>query len=129
MTRRLPTILAAFVLTATACAADNESSSPEDPFATAATGLCDAAGRADNPEEARRVFFDTVHQPLHELADDTATRDRTIAADLLQAKQAVEVALEDTASALPEILDRLVAATDEALDVLDRPGLDCGGER
>ncbi len=110
------------------CSSQGASDTTSDPFAAAASGLCEATQRADDPGQARRVFFDTVHQPLHELADQAATVDRGAAAALLEAKQGVEAAFDD-GTGLARALDRLVGASDTALAVLDRPGLSCGGDR
>lgn len=111
------------------CSSRGASDTTADPFAAAASGLCEATQRADDPGQARRVFFDAVHQPLHQLADQAATVDRGAAAALLEAKQGLEAAFGDDGTNLAPALDRLVGATDTALAVLDRPGLACGGDQ
>ena len=67
----------------------------------AARGLCDAvdlAGAGD-VAGAEAAFQDRVHRFLHDLADRLSTFDRERAGALLQAKQRVEAALADDASA------------------------------
>jgi hypothetical protein len=82
--------------------------------------LCDAkdaAGR--DPEEARMVFFDRAHDPLHDIAAAAEEVDRSSAARLLEAKQTVEADLDGMAG--PELasdLGALVAATRDALKQL-----------
>ena len=123
MSRTLTAILALSVVAAACTSVPNNDSS--DPFAAAATGLCDTVDAAGQPDQARQLFFDTVHQPLHQLADETATADRSIAAQLLEAKQAVEAALDANTSSLGADLDRLADRTHTALITLDRPGIPC----
>jgi len=129
MNSGLTTILAAVVMSTVACGSTTDTSATEDPFANARVGLCQAAAVSDRPAEARAVFFDSVHEPLHELADETAARDRVAAGTLLEAKQRVEADFASDDTALPEDLDRLVDATDAALSALDQPPLNCGKER
>ncbi len=125
----VPTVLAVLAVSTAACSSGSERSSADDPFVNAGVGLCRAADVADRPDEARAAFFDSVHQPLHELADETATRDRAVAADLLEAKQRVEAAFDGDESSLPGTIEELVDATDAALRTLDRPQLDCRNEQ
>lgn len=122
MTRTLTVILALSL--AAACSSDTNNDTA-DPFADAATGLCDTVDAAGQPDQARQLFFDEIHQPLHQLADETADADRTVAAQLLEAKQAVEAALDANTSSLGADLDRLADTTHAALVTLDRPGLPC----
>lgn len=129
MSQRLLTIVTVLAVSTTACSSGSESSSVDDPFVNAGVGLCRTADVADRPDEARAAFFDSVHQPLHELADETATRDRAVAAELLEAKQRVEAAFGGDESALPGTTKELVNATDAALLTLDRHQLDCRSEQ
>ena len=87
-------------------------------YQAAVAALCEA--RDAQPGEARALFFDRAHGPLHVLADDVAEEDRATAADLLEAKQQVESTLDSDQSAdLGEELGRLVDATVAALTVID----------
>lgn len=130
MNRRLTaTVVVLAMVMLAACGSDSDASTEPDPFSAAGTGLCQAADAADRPTEARQVFFDTVHQPLHELAAQTGSTDRSVAADLLEAKQHVEAAFGDDGSSLPGALDELVETTNAALRTLDRPELACGSNR
>ena len=52
--------------------------------------LCQAASR---PDEARALFFDRAHDPLHSVARALDGVDRPQAATLLEAKETVESAL------------------------------------
>ena len=128
-TRALLVLLAAVAATAAACSGGDEAASEasERPYATAARGLCDAVAEAAGGDAAaaRAAFFDGAHQPLHELAAETAERDRAVAARLLEAKQAVEAALDDTNGDLERAFDQLVAATTDALGAIDAGSLPC----
>ncbi|HEX9765274.1 MAG TPA: hypothetical protein VGA36_00825 [Nitriliruptorales bacterium] len=80
-------------MVATACARSDDGSDPAARTAAATvTELCLAAIDEQSAAASRR--FQSVHGPLHELADDTAQADRTVAARLLEAKQQVEAAIE-----------------------------------
>jgi hypothetical protein len=82
--------------------------------------LCEASDEAArDAEAARRIFFDRAHDPLHDIAAAAEKVDRSSAARLLEAKQAVEADLEATAA--PELtsdLGRLIVATRDALEDL-----------
>lgn len=90
--------------------------------------LCDAQEAASrDPEQARTVFFDRAHDPLHDIAAAAQEVDRSSAARLLEAKQAVEGDLERMQEpGLASDLGRLVAATRAALTKLSVsvPGCD-----
>lgn len=131
MSPRVRTLAAVcvFAVFTAGCGSGGDMATVENPFGAAASGLCRAATEADRPAVAREVFMGIVHQPLHELADDTATQDRAVAAALLEAKQVVESALDNDDSDLTAALDHLVDATDRALRALDRPGLPCRSNR
>jgi electron transfer flavoprotein alpha subunit len=90
--------------------------------------LCDAKDAAgQDPEEARMVFFDRAHDPLHDIAAAAGEVNRSSAARLLEAKQAVESDLNRTAGTeLASDLGALVAATRDALKQLSVsvPGCD-----
>lgn len=97
------------------------------PYASMARAVCTAADRAARGDTAgaRRAFFDGAHQPLHDLAAETAERDRAATARLLEAKEAAESAFEsgDVAAAF----EPLVGATAGALRVIDGATLPCAG--
>jgi len=106
---------------------------PMDPYAPVLPGLCDssaAAGRGD-VASAERIFTDTVHGPLHDIAREAGAVDRAAAARLLEAKQAVEHdfqrSQQDSAVLGPD-LARLSSTTRAALVLTGRPGGQvCGG--
>ena len=84
-------------------------------------GVCRATGQAaTDTEEARRTFFGQAHQGLHTIARGLEDVDRSAAADVLVAKQAVEADLSGgrPASTLVADLRRLAEATRGALDRL-----------
>lgn len=62
------------------------------PYEAPHRAACDAAAhaRSGRLDDARRVFFDRVHDPLHALAAAVADHDRGAAAALLEAKETVE---------------------------------------
>jgi hypothetical protein len=82
--------------------------------------LCEADDEAArDAEAARRIFFDRAHDPLHDIAEAAEEVDRSSAARLLEAKQAVEADLE--AMGAPELasdLGRLIVATRDSLEDL-----------
>lgn len=92
--------------------------------------LCRARDRATaDADEARRIFLDEAHGPLHVLADEVAARDRAAAADLLETKQAVESRLEDLPldeALLARDLESLIEATVHALAVVEAESAGCG---
>lgn len=83
--------------------------------------LCETRSLATtSPEAARDLFFGQVHSPLHDIARAVEERDRTRAARFLEAKNDVELALNDgaTGTRLAGSLDRLLTQTGEALRLL-----------
>lgn len=90
------------------------------PYQDVVFALCEAHDA--QPNEARALFADRVHGPLHELADRVAEQDRDAAARLLEAKQQVEFVLDDPLAG-PEVvrrdLDRLIDSTVAALAVIE----------
>lgn len=90
--------------------------------------LCDAI-TADDAPAAVEAFEARVHAPLHALADEVATVDRGVAADLLEAKFAVEAVVRgDEQGPHPLITQRLQALQAQvasALQALDQPAPDC----
>ena len=113
--RARSTLLAITVLAATSCTSDGSPSGRSPSRVT--VGLCAAAtaARAGDATEARRIFFDRAHDPLHELAAAVGEQDRSAAARLLEAKEAVEAGLETGGADLADDLDQLVVATGAAL--------------
>lgn len=86
-----------------------------------AEGVCRAAGQAaSDAEGARRTFFGQAHEGLHTIARGLEDVDRSAAAGVLVAKQAVEADFSGgkAASALVADLRRLAQATRAALDRL-----------
>lgn len=122
-------VLIAVASTATACGGGSTS---DDPYRFAASGLCEASARAAEGDfdGAEDEFYDTVHQPLHELAAELSGVDREIAARLLEAKEAVESGLDGSGSGLGDAFGVLVAATDEALTATGYDPISCtsGGD-
>lgn len=106
--------------------APRRAAAPTDPYAPVLPGLCrsSAAAAAGDVAGAERVFADTAHGPLHDLARETAASDRAPASRLLEAKQAVERDLERAPSgpaALGPDLARLSATTRAALALTGHP--------
>jgi hypothetical protein len=66
--------------------------------------LCEAAA---HPDQARTLFFDRSHESLHTVARALDDVDRALAAQLLEAKQAVESALNAGRPVPPDDLLRL----------------------
>jgi len=85
-------------------------------------GLCavERALEAGDVDGAEVTFEDEVHEPLHELADDTEGVDRGAAADVLEAKQRVEAVFAGPAPAteLARDVATLLHATRVALQAL-----------
>jgi hypothetical protein len=118
-------LLAGLALTVPLAACDDGSSAPASRWARAVAGLCASAGdvRAGDVDDARDTFFDQSHDDLHELADEVADDDRVAAADLLEAKEAVEADFAGSAPSdtLADDLDVLVDATRAAIRVTGDP--------
>ncbi|MGH8870451.1 MAG: hypothetical protein ACRDWS_00520 [Acidimicrobiia bacterium] len=114
----------AVVLTAPACSGGSET---ENPYRLAASGLCEASTKAETGDAsgAGEVFYDIVHQPLHDLAAETSEVDRAVAARLLEAKEAVESGFDTNQPDLNEDFRALVVATDEALAATGHDPLAC----
>lgn len=114
-------VVAAIVAVALVVAAggdgEPDSSQAAGRFGPMYSALCRARAQAaaGDVDRARRSFFDDAHQPLHELASAVADTDRPVAARLLEAKEAVEADLRRSAPNLAADLDRLVAASREAM--------------
>lgn len=90
--------------------------------------VCDARNAAAEGEAdgARRIFVNTAHDRLHELAAETGRSDRGAEARLLEAKQRVEAVLEEPGPDFADRLERLaVAAADAAEVVGDERPADC----
>ena len=119
--RFLPLFFLCAVLTVS-CGGEPEE--PEAPPADALEGfgaaLCRAASIApDDPREAEAIFTDELHAPLHQLAGDIGDVSTSLAADLLEAKQAVEAAEGTPQIELPVLWADLVDASAAALERLD----------
>lgn len=116
-------VLAGFVaLAATAGDGSDDETSPRSATAVH-RGLCRAlqAAEAGEHDEARTAFFDRSHDGLHDLAARAADIDRSLAADLLEAKQRVEASLDgdDEAPDLAGDLRSLAAVTASATARVD----------
>lgn len=114
MSRCRSIVGAVLLVTAAGCAGTGDGGSAvsrDDRYVRLYQGLCQALAQASQPDAAREIFFDRVHQPLHQLAADATDADRAVAAKLLEAKQAVERDLADAPQLLPGDLDRLAEAT------------------
>jgi len=100
----------------------------DDPYRSAGSGLCEAAGKAEAGDTAgaEELFYDIVHQPLHDLAAATSEVDRALAGRLLEAKEAVESGL-DTDQVDGDLFQALLAAADEALVTTGHDGVPCVG--
>ena len=132
---RLALLSCAFV-TAGAVAACGEAqpqseTAPLDGQVVAA--LCEARGHVlRDAGTAKAIFLDRAHDELHDLAGEVAEIDRSAAARLLEAKQAVEAELERRSSSadLAEELRALIASTRRALEVISGSAPSCpqGGD-
>ncbi len=106
--------------------ADRKAAVASDPYAPVLPGLCrsSAAARSGDVTGTERIFTDTLHGPLHDIARETAASDRGAAARLLEAKHAVEHGLQTASpdpAALGTNLDRLGQTTAAALVLTGHP--------
>lgn len=124
--RRAPSTSVAAVLVAAALSSCGGPADGQD--SGLLEGLCAAIEAADVPT-AISVFEQDVHPSLHEVAEEVAAVDRSIATSLLEAKFDVETAVrsdtEPPQALLRQRLEALDEHTREALDALDRPTPDC----
>lgn len=94
----------------------------DDPTVVAVCRVAELA-RAGKPGEARRVFTNDVHGPLHTLAQEAADNgDRAAAARLLEAKELIESEPEGPTAAHADALEK---ATVAAADAARRPAGGC----
>lgn len=112
-------MIATFVLVTGVTACGGESN-PSDGYQSAASGLCEATDMVDDGdiEGAESWFYDTVHQPLHDLAAEVSEVDRVTAARLLEAKEAVESGFDGETAGLGDALRSLVSTVDESLTAI-----------
>lgn len=98
-------------------------------YRDAHAGLCEAlaAARAGELDRAHGVFVERAHFPLHQLTAEITSRNRTVAARLLEAKATVEASLPSGSSTAADDLSRLASTTAAAISVTgsDRPA-SCG---
>lgn len=96
---------------------DSESSD----LVSAVEGVCAARDEAsESPEDAAATFLDRSHDGIHRLADRVATADRAVAAEVLEAKQAVEAAADELdPDALHRALASLAVSSGDALTSLN----------
>jgi len=116
-----------FAAGVTACGGGSDQS---DGYQSAASGLCEASTGVDygDIEGAESQFYDTVHQPLHDLAAEVSEVDRVIAARLLEAKEAVESGFDTDPAGLGEELRSLISAVDESLIAIGDDPPPCASE-
>lgn len=124
--RRAPSTLVAAVLVASVLSAcQGAADGQEEPLVS---GLC-AAIEAPDPATAARIFERDVHRPLHEVADEVAAVDRSIATSLLEAKFDVETVVRGDTDVPDDLvrqrLEALAEHTRAALHALDRPAPSC----
>jgi hypothetical protein len=130
--RLLASTLLALALVAAACASDGGVSGvPSAPpsgalgavtseaAAEAVRGLC-ALEPATDRVEAEATFLDRSHATLHVIAAATEVRDRSTAADLLEAKQRVEADLagDELPPGFAADVRALIDATGAALEAI-----------
>lgn len=108
--------LLALALALGACG-DGARAAPDDVALVAS--LCRVRDLAQDANAAERRFFGAPHRELHELAQRLQNHgDRGLAADVLEAKQVVEVAFAEgqlDPDLLADRLDRLADATRSAV--------------
>lgn len=98
------------------------------PSGAAVDGLCLARSQADtDPSSVRGTFYDRSHEAIHTIARQLEAVDRSVAARLLEAKQAVEVDVnaQPPAPTLATDLDRLIDAARLGLARLSVPTRAC----
>lgn len=101
-----------------------------DPYPLAAKGLCAAAASAvaGDVAGAESHFYDTAHQPLHDLAAEVSEIDRVLAARLLEAKEAVESGLEEDQVEMGDAFRSLIGAVNESLTAAGHDPTPCGSD-
>ena len=129
--RRLLAIMVALAATAACGDGGGPDAAPATaglPGAEVAEGLCQAAQRAGDAEQAEKAFA-RVHTQLHVVARAVEAEDRAAAGRLLVAKQKVEDDLHRGAPAaeLRPDLEALIAATADGLARLDVTVAPCDG--
>lgn len=127
MNRRLAHFVIALLVLVTGVTACGWGSDQSDGYQSAASGLCEASAEVDDGdiEGAESQFYDTVHQPLHDLAAEVSEVDRVIAARLLEAKEAVESRFETDSAGLGEAFRSLVSAVNESLTAIGHDSPPC----
>jgi hypothetical protein len=127
MIRRPAHSMIATLVLVTGVTACNGGSDRSDGYQSAASGLCEASARGEEGdiEGAEAQFYNTVHQPLHDLAAEVSEVDRVIAARLLEAKEAVESGFETDPAGLGEALRSLISAVDESLTAIGHDPQPC----
>ncbi len=93
----------------------------------AVRALCRARdASARNMSQARAIFFDAAHDPLHDIAGSVTDEDPGIAARLLEAKQQIESDLEESAPKDVEPhFETLIEASNQALGRLGLQEVSC----
>lgn len=93
-------------------------------LASAVDGLCLARGQvAGDPAAVRGTFYDRSHDALHTIARQLEAVDRSLAARLLEAMQAVEADVSSQSPAASSAADfgRLIDVADQGLARLSVP--------
>lgn len=118
-------VAATLSITMLGCSSPAPAGSRPGEVVAAVCGARTAAARGES-EGARRIFVNTAHDRLHELAAAAGQVDRSAEARLLEAKQRVEAVLEEPGPDFADRLERLaVAAADAAEIVGDERPADC----
>jgi hypothetical protein len=102
---------------------DQSGSSPSG----ALTDLCAATRGGVGLDEQESAFFDRAHDALHDLARRATDVDPEAAADLLEAKQAVEAAFTESFDepVSRDQVNTLIASANEALAALEEEPISC----
>lgn len=121
---RFTTKILATVLVAATIGCSSPAPAEQGP-AEVVAAVCDARTAAAEGEAdgARRIFVNTAHDRLHELAAQTGRVDRGAEARLLEAKQRVEAVLEEAGPDFADRLETLAVAAADAAEVVgdERP--------
>ena len=120
--RSMIAVCAAIAALSAGCS-DESTSSPSG----ALTDLCAATRSGVDLEEQESAFFDRAHDALHDLARRATDVDPEAAADLLEAKQAVEVAITESFDepVAEKHVTTLIASVNEALAAVEEEPISC----
>jgi len=115
-------VMAVSLVVLGACGGEAVRSKPSDPVFFGVCAARQAAAKNDLAG-ARRIFFDQVHQGVHQMAAALGTNHRAAAGRLLEAKQAVESDFQASSDHLGADLDVLLEAVSDGVAATgaDRP--------